>query len=225
MRDELTSRLLVADNSTMYTTTRIQNLILDAHLTATNMFPFPELQKAKMTGTLYGQYYYDYPTEFQVGSIFRVVVDDIVYDKVAFEDWLDYKKNNATVTDKYIFAEYGKQIFIFPTPTTTGTNNIDVYGQIQATQLSGDSDLTIFSRSDDQGNEAIVKIALSVAIARIDKALAMKEYEEAVQKLAAIFNKYANRKQREQRLDHPFFDVPNYFTGRGVSSTGNFSGR
>lgn len=221
MKAELLSRLMIADNNTLFTTARIESLIKDAHLWATSLFLWPALERARITSTN-GDYYYDYPSDFRTDSITRVIIDSVKYDRKAFEDFLDYKYNNPNETSKKIFADYGRQIFIFPTPGT-GTNNFDVWGCIQAAQLSGSVTTTIFSNSDEAGNEAIVKKAYSVALAKINKNLSIQEELEAKNILIGIWGKIMQRQQRDQRLDRPFFDVTDMFAGKGTAGIGQFS--
>jgi hypothetical protein len=220
MRSELSSRLMVASNSTLFDTTRIAKLITDAHQWATSLFNWPQLEEAEYSDTVANQYYYDYPPDFRTDSISRIYVDSDRYDRKAFEDFLDYKENNPTATDKKIFADYGRQIFIFPTPATSGTANLEVYGTTQAEdEPEEDTTYTIFSVHDDSGNEAIVKKALSVAIAKTDKMRSVAEETEAIAILTRLWSKMAARQQRNQRLDHPMLDVPDYFTGRNKVTT------
>jgi hypothetical protein len=224
LQTELLARLMAASNSTLYTTTRIQTLIKDAHTWATSRYMWPQLEKAKTTHTQADHYYYDYPGDFRTDAIIRIIIDDERYDRKAYEDFLDYKDNNPTDLSTHIFADYGRQIFIFPTPATTGSSNFDVWGCIQATQLSAGTDETIFSNHDESGNEAIVKKALSVAIGKQNKQLAVQEETEAKEILAVIWDKISKRQQRDQRIDHPMFSVPNYFQrGTGASGVGKFS--
>lgn len=220
LQSELLSRLQVADNSTLYTTTRVQSLIKDAYMWATSIYLWPELEKAKTTSTSTA-YYYDYPSDFKTDSITRVIIDTKEYDRKAFEDFLDYKDKNPTDTNTRIFADHGRQVFIFPTPTA-GSSNFDIWGLVQATQLSLGADVTIFSSHDDAGNEAVVKKALSVALAKINKAMAQQEEAEAKGILGTIYGKILQRQQRDQRLDHARFEVPNFF-GKQVGNIGKFS--
>ena len=65
----------------------------------------------------------------------------------------------------------------------------------------------------------------SVAIAKTDKQLSTLEETEAKTILATIYNKILQRQQRDARLDHPRFNVPDYFAGRVRSindNIGNF---
>ena len=212
MKSELSSRLLVADNSTLFTTTRIADLIDDAEEWAVALYNWPQLEEAETTHTVASQYYYDYPSNFRTDSISRIYIDSVKYDRKAYEDFLDYKEDNPDDVDTPIFADYGRQIFVFPTPTTTGVANMDVYGCTNAAEEpEEDATLTIFSQHDNSGNEAIVKKALSVAIAKTDKPRSVQEEVEAVAILTRIWNKMVTRQQRSQRLDHPYLDVPDYF--------------
>jgi len=212
MKSELSSRLLVASNSTLFTTTRIADLIDDAYEWAAALYNWPQLEEPEMTDTVATQDYYDYPETFRTDSVSRLYVDDTRYYRKAFEDYLDYKENNPDDVSNPIFADYGRQLFIFPTPTTSGTNNLVVYGCTNAIdEPEEDETFTIFSEHDNSGNEAIVKKALSVAIAKTDKDRSVLEEVEAVAILTRIWNKMAARQQRAQRIDHPMLDVPDFF--------------
>src|SRR3990172_8360780 len=101
MQTELLARLMASTNSTLFPTARIQTLIKDAHLWATSLYLWPQLERDKYTSTN-GYYYYDYPTDFRTDSISRIIIDDKEYDRKAFEDWLDYKLN------KYLPAKIRK---------------------------------------------------------------------------------------------------------------------
>lgn len=223
MYEGLQSRLSVTSSSTFYTLTRVKSAINDAYIWAGGLFLWPATRKAKTTSTQEDQYYYDYPVGFKTDSVFRIDIDGQEYDPKSFEDFLDYRRDNPTST-KRIFASYGKQYFIFPTPTADGSNNLDVWGHEAVTTLSADGDKTIFSDSEPEGNEAIVKQALAVLQAKgKDKKLGQVEDAEAKQILAAIYSKQLAQQQKYQRLDHPKFEVPNYFSGAIVQSIGRFN--
>lgn len=221
LQTELTTRLQAADNSTLYPSSRIQTLIKDGHIWATTVFIWNELVRGRKTNSVATQDYYDYPEDFRTGTIIRLTVDDLPYDRKNFEDYLEYKRNNPTST-KRLFANFGRQYFITPTPSSSGVNNIKIWGAIQAPQLSGGTDKTIFSGNNSEGNEAIVKKAFSVAIKRLDPSLSQQEEKDAAGILAVLFDKQQKSTQRDQRIQHPFFNVPDFFaTGNGMR-TGNF---
>jgi hypothetical protein len=211
MQTELLSRLLAANSSTLFTTARIQSVIKDAYMKATSAYLWPMLESAKYTDIKANQYYYEYPTYFRTDSVFRVVISGKLYERKDFEDFLNYKLENPNDKDTLIYADHARQIFIFPTPTANATAAFETWGHIQATQLSAGSDLTIFSSSDESGNEAVVKLAFAVLLSKINKNLAVAEEAEARALLATIYSKILQRKQRDQRLDHAFFTVPDLF--------------
>jgi hypothetical protein len=221
MRDELLARLIVANNSTLYTDARLSLLIKHAYIWVTDQYLWPQLERAKYTNTAASQYYYDNPTTFKTDCVTRVIVNELEYDRKNFEDFLDYKQNYPTDVTKRIFADYGRQIFLFPTPTAI--LKLEIWGLIQPEPLSADADMTIFSDSDENGNEAIVRKALSVAIGKTNNNLALSEENEAKSILATIYNKILQRQQRDQRLDHAFFNVSDMFGHSGSSDTGRFS--
>lgn len=222
MYTELQSRLSVTENSTFYTLTRVKSAINNSYLWAVALFIWPATQKAKTTSTVANQYYYDNPAGFRTDSIYRVEIDGLEYDPKSFEDFLDYRRDNPKNT-KRIFASHGKQFFVFPTPTADGDSNMDVWGQEAVTTLSADGDKTIFSDSEPEGNEAIVKQALSVLQAKgKDKKTGQIEDAEAKQILATIYSKQLSQKQKYQRLDHPKFDVPDYYSSGIAQNIGRF---
>lgn len=198
MLAELGSRLMVADNSTLYTATRLGNLIQNAHFRATGYKDWPELVRAKVTTTTTDTYY-DYPEEFRTDSISRVVINEKIYEKKNYEDFLNYKDENSDSLNAY-----------------TAGLTMDVYGCIQPEQLSQSITTTIFSKSDETGNEAIVKMALHDALIKTNSNLAIQEENEAKTILENIWKRIANRQQSERRLNRPMFNVPD-FLGSKVS--------
>lgn len=223
METELLAQLQAASNSNIFTATRITDLIKSAYRWATTIFIWNALVRAKCTDSVANQEYYDYPDEFRNDTIFRLTLDDVSYRRKSFEDYLDYKENNPTSTFK-MFASFGRQFFIHPTPTASGTNNIDVWGAIDADELSSSSSETIFSTSREDANEAIVRKALSVAVKRVDYKLSQAE-EVAARAILAQYNDYeVKSRQRDQRVQHPKFNVPNFYAdGTQVSPIGKFN--
>lgn len=222
MQTELAARLMVASNSTTFSATRLGELLNNANQWATQMFIWLELVRGRMTNSKSGYEYYDYPSDFRTGTIIRLEVDNEPYERKNFEDYLDFKKNNPGSQEK-IFAHYGRQYFIYPTPTANGTNNISVWGAIQAPALTQNTDTTIFSSQNMSGNEAIIKKAFSVAIKRIDSNLSTKEEQEGLGLLAVLNKKQWEAYQRDKRIQHPRFDVPDYMKISGGTQVGNFS--
>lgn len=226
IEDELIARLQTADNSTLFPASRITQLIQRAYVWATQLFIWQDLVKGKYTTTQANINYYDYPESFRTSTIIRLEVDGESYDRVNFEDFLAYKENNPTGEDK-IFANYGRQVFISPTPTSAGLN-LSVWGayNVKASDLSSSSSQTIFSENKEEGNEAIVKKAYSVAIKGDNNNLAISEEKDALGILARLHQEEQASTQRDKRKDHPKFDVHDMFRGSNTANlTGHFSYR
>lgn len=222
MESELTSQLQASSNSSLFTSTRITSLIKNAYEWATNTFIWLDLVKAKTGSTKNGYEYYDYPDEFRSGSVVRLVIDSVSYERKNFEDYLQYKEDNSNTTKK-MFASYGRQFFVNPTPSSDGSSNMDIWGAIQADSLDNSTDTTIFSYNSPEGNEAVVQRAFGVAMKRINPSLSKSEMENAISILAKLNSDQWKATQRDQRLDHPKFDVPNYFGNDRSAGIGKFA--
>lgn len=221
IQDTLYDDLMASTNSATFPLTRIKSLINQANQWATSLFPWTELQRAMTTNAEIGQEYYDYPDAFRTDTLGEFLhYNGNSYERVAFKDYIEFKRRYPNST-KQIFADYARQYFIFPTPTTTDT--ILVWGGIQADTLTADADVTIFSNHDDSGNEAIERKALSLALRRIDSNLSASEEKEAVALLTVIWGKVEQRQQTKKRLDKPMFRVPDFFAVSGSTfQEGNF---
>ena len=222
METELLARLQVANNSTMFPSTRITQLIKDAYIWATTTWVWTDLVNGKYTSTVVNSEYYDYPADFRSNTIMRLTVDNVSYDRKAFEDYLAFKENNPN-SDLKIFASYGRYYFIHPTPSSNGSNNITVWGSLKADALTNSSDITIFTDNKEEGNEAVVKKALSVALTRIDRNSSVAEEQGAIQLLTKLSNDERAATQRDQRIQHPKFAIPDYYANRYKTTYGNFN--
>ena len=221
METELVAQLQVASNSSLFPSARITTLIQNAYAWATNLFIWLELYRAKCTSTVADAEYYDYPEEFRLGTILRLEVDGEPYERKNYEDYLDYKENNPDTTKK-MFANFSTWYFMNPTPTENGSNNIDVWGAIQADLLANGTDETIFSNNKPEGNDAVVQRAFSVAMKRIDSGLSETENDNAIAVLGKLNADEWKATQRDKRLDHPKFNVPNFFGGARNAGIGKF---
>jgi hypothetical protein len=222
MVTETTSRLGAADSSTTYPLARIKLVIQNTYLLAGGLFPWTETAKAKQSSTAQGQDYYDYPESFYTDSIDKLYIAGKKYTRKAYSDFIDWRYENPSSLERY-FADYGRQYWVSPTPTADGNLDIDVWGHEQVEPLVDNDDKTIFSFHDDSGNEAIVKIAFSTLIKRVDQTLSEKEERSGYDLLGAIFAKEKEHQQLDQRLNRPFFNVPNFFATKGSGKTGNFT--
>lgn len=214
METELQRQLQSASNSTLFPSARLTELIQNAYLSATTLFKWLALARAKTTSTTTigvndDVCYYDYPSEFRTNTIFRIQIDGKEYNRKSFESFLDYRNRNINST-KRIFANYQRFFFISPN-TEAGSNNLDAWGIIQAPALSEASSETIFSGNADEGNMAVVSLALSVAVKKIDPKLSEREKADALGTLLKLNTDEWAEYARDQQLDNPMFEVPDFF--------------
>lgn len=237
---ETIARLQIANNSTAFPTARVTEVTKQSSLWAGTLYFWPSLFRSRYfsskpsaqsnTPILPLAYdYYDYPTDMLTGSIQRLYFSGKKYDKKAFQDFLDYVDESQEASlppapNNHIFAEYGRQFFVYPGVSVAGVNDGLVWGNIQPPDLTDATTKTIFSLWDDSGNEAIVKKNISVLMERLDPAFANEQKAEAVALLTLIWKKVVTENQKNQRLNHARFSIPDLFAG-GTSPIGNFSSR
>lgn len=218
MKERLRDDLRVSTSSTLFTTDRLEKLINDAYLWATALYSWPQLEKSKQSTTpaIYdSEQYMDYPDEYRTDTLAEVIyINDKPFERKSWNTFLEHKRLNPTSTRR-IFADYGRQIFIYPHQTEGLT--VVLYGQVQPDLLVEDADLSVFAKHDDSCNEAVVRKAFSTATRRIDKEASREEEQSAVTILSVAWKKIQDRQQYAQQLNKPMFDVANYFPVNGAT--------
>lgn len=225
---ELTNRLMIANNSTLFSDSRKITVVQDAYLWAGSLFFWPSLFKSMIFSSEPNSQnlaydYYDYPTNMLTGSISRLYINGKKYEEKAFQDFLDYTDNptddpSIQDTNKRYFAKFGRQYFVWPTVSVAGSGDGLLWGNVQPDALSTGITKTIFSLWDDSGNEAILKKALGVLTERLEPSFAAAQKQEAIQLLTLMWQKIVTENQKAQRLQHPRFNVQDMFAS-GVSSS------
>ena len=226
VQDDLT----VGNESSLFPLALVKRAINRAYRKASSLFRWPELEDAKKTSTVISQEYYDFPTNWQTDSIWRLEVggdqwgEDPDGSPMSYEDYLEWRANddNDNSTSKKWSVQY-RRYFIYPVPTTNGTNNIVVWGQRVPDALSADGDVTIFSYSQPECNEAIVLEAVAILRAKgeNEKSSGFKS-AEAKQLLATAWGKIKQNQAKYEKTQ-PFFNVNDMFGPSNVKQiTGNF---
>jgi len=164
VQDDLT----VGSGSSLFNPDIIKRTLNRSRNKAYAMFRWPDLEDAMKTWSVVDQEYYDFPETWQSDSLWKLRVDSVDYgDPLAFKDYLSEKENDLPSGLKKMWSVFGRQIFIYPTPTVTKDVNTDpanicVWGQKAGDDLVNDGDTTIFSYSQPDCNEAIVLEAISM---------------------------------------------------------------
>ncbi len=222
VQDDLT----IDDNSTLFPLALVKRAINRSYQKAGGLFPWPSLQDAKKTSTVSGQEYYDYPDTWRSNSIWKVVIDDERYGEdpdgspLSFDDYLNWKEDYPDNTDKK-WANQWRRLFVWPIPTATGSNNLHVWGIEVVTELSADGDVTIFSYSAPECNEAIVLEAVAILKAKGEEEKSAEfRSNEAKQILAVAWGKIRTEMAKYEK-NQPFFNVNDFY---GDSSTKDLRG-
>lgn len=221
IRQAVQDDLTVGDESTLFSPTIIDRAISRAYRKVGGLFPWPELQDAKKTSTQVNQEYYDYPQNWRSNSVWKVVIDDVRYGEqpdgspLSFDDYLNWKEDYPDSTDKK-WANQWRRFFVSPVPTAAGTNNIVVWGIKVIQSLTADTDVTIFSYSTPEANEAIALEAVAILKGKTDDEKSGQfRSTEAKQILVSAWAKTAKEMAKYEK-NMPFFEVPDLF-GKGSS--------
>lgn len=209
--------LSVDDNSTLYSPALIKRTINRAYIKCAGLFNWPETEDALKTKTVAGQEYYDYPREFRSDTIGRLEVDDEQWGEspdgspMAWSDYLVWRNDsdNTNSTEKK-WANQRRRYFIYPVPTEANLD-ICVWGQVIPDALSSDGDITIWSYSMPEGNEAIIleTVAMLKSKGNSEKAGEFRS-TEAKQLLIVAWGKLV-KEQAKYEKDQPLFEVPDYY--------------
>ena len=228
MRSAIQSGLNVSSTSSLFPSDTIDAALNRVYIKVGGLFRWPALEYAKKTSAVKDQEYYDAPDIWRPDSMFRLEIDDERYGNepdgspMDFGDYLTWKLENEGSTEKK-WAVQWLRYFIYPTPTANGDNNISVWGQKNVTELSEDGDVTIFSYSMPECNEALVLETVAVLKKKGELEKSGQMYSaEALQTLTVAYNKIRQEKAKyEKQL--PFLYVDDFF-GSGVKKqvTGNF---
>ena len=228
VQDDLT----VGEESALYNPTLIKRVINRAKRKAEALYPWPELMDAKKTVTQVNQEYYDYPRNWRSNSIWKLTITDstgtdIRYGEepdgspLSFDDYLSWRQDNPDSTDKK-WANQWRRFFLYPIPTSagsldTGINVISIWGIMVSTdELVDDSDITIFSYSAPECNEAIVLETVAILKAKAEQEKAGEFRSIEAKQILTTRWAQVRKELAKYEKNMPFFDVPDLF-GNGNS--------
>lgn len=221
------SDLTVDGTSPLFNPTAIKLAINRAYRKAGALFRWPDTKDAKKTSTEADMEYYDYPDNWRPESIWKLIVDGVDYERpIAYNDYLYEREQNVPSGNDYMWANNGKRYFIYPTPTAAGSFNISVWGVKVVDALVNDADVTIFSYSSPECNDAIVMEAVAILKNKGgDQQSGQFLSAEAKQILATAWSKI-RQEQVKNEGTQPAFQIDDMFQNRtsrrGTSRIGNF---
>ena len=225
LRTALQSDLNASSVSSLYPEATLNLALNRAYRRAGGLFRWPETEDAKKTSTQNGINYYDYPSNWKPSSIWKLVIDDEDYgDPIAFRDFLYETENDIPSGMDYLWSNQHRRFFIYPTPTSAGSCNISVWGFKVVDELEDDTDITIWSYSQPECNDAVVLEAKAILERKGERS---REGDmaslEAKQILIAQWDRIRKDKAKYERTQ-PFFEVTDFFgQGQPEQITGNFN--
>ncbi|HSY52458.1 MAG TPA: hypothetical protein VLC46_26895 [Thermoanaerobaculia bacterium] len=181
-----------------------------------------------------GGFYVDYPNTFEDESISLLLVNDIPWTegKRNFEDYQKYFGDNPNATDKF-WTHFQRKWFANKNALTNG-DELAVFGKLRAPTLAASGDLLPFSpdmdNNETSGNRAVVELAYASILdskKKNDQPGAEAARKRAYSWLDNLWAPIAERRAKEQSLNRPFFDTPDFFSpgnrsGIGPTTIGNF---
>ncbi len=216
--------LNVGSESTLYTPTIIKLAINRAYTKASALFRWPETEDAQKTSSQSNIEYYDYPQDFRPDSIWKLTVDGVDYgDPLSFKDYMYEVENDLPSGLEKKWTSQWRRYFIYPTPATATSNNIVVWGQRNVDTLVNDADITIWSYSMPECNEAIVLEAAGILKSKGEEEQAgMFRSQEAKQILAVAWGKVRQDKAKYHKTQSMFTTVDFYGRSNSSSNIGRF---
>jgi len=231
IRAKVQRDLTVGSESSLYSPDTIDSAINSAYIKVGGLFNWPELSDPQQTSTEAGYEHYDFPDSWRSDSMWRLEIGGEQWGEepdgspMDYNDYLQFKANpyNSGSTEKK-WAVNGRKFFVYPTPTTTGSFNVDLWGQKNVTPLTLDGDTTIFSTSMPEGNEAIRLEAVAILKAKGDEE--QKGQFRSIEALTMLTNAWNRNKSNRAVYEKttPFFSVSDMF-GNGVQKMKDNIGR
>jgi hypothetical protein len=233
MRSAVQSDLTLSGSSVLFPPATVDLALNRAYRKIVAMHLWPETEDAQKTSTISGQEYYDYPTNWRSNSVWRLEIDgerwgnDPDGSPMTFADYLIWKEDNTTSTSKK-WSNQQRRLFVYPVPTTNGTNNVAIWGQKTVSKMVVDADVTIFSYSTPEINEAIVLEAGAILKSKGEVQQVTNTQLLSVEAVQIVSQSWQHilSQQAKYEKSQPMFDVPDYYGQNGITSVkdkiGNF---
>lgn len=217
--EELCSRLNIdwsdIENNDLFSETELARWLTSAKDEAVARHSWPMTEIKREITSVSGQEEYDYPTDLKSDSIRYLTVNDKRYQKLLFEDYLRYREDYSSGSKKF-FSDRARIIYVNYLADDFG-NSIVVYGQVEVTgSVDSATTTSVFTIAEPEGDEAIIKLAYSRALASEkmkNPAKARIERMEAFEILDDIWQRISEKQHTYQTEDRPMFKRMNVLEG------------
>jgi len=223
-RTNLLDSLSVSASDVFFSTDYLKRVVNRGIKWAAGLYDWPHTESAVIRDSEAGQEYVNIPENFKRDSITHAVYDGKHYEYVNWEDYQIYKENEGVnATDKNC-SDYGNKLFFNPTPSSTIVGGIEIFGHAIPSDLTGDSDVTIF-QGDTEIEEAILKWCEAQCLKKqrgsyFNAGVAQEEL--AKKDLSIIWDKIAKKQSKYKNKGRNMFN-PVVITRRGSGyKTGSF---
>ena len=203
------------DNNDLFTLAELKRWINLGKDAAVSRYPWPFTEGRREIATVAGQEKYNYPAGMKSDSIRYLTVNDKRYEKLLFEDFLKYREDYASGTEK-LFSDRSRVIHLNYLASDFGSS-IVCYGQVIVDDMESTTvSSTVFSYAEPEGDEAVIKLAYSRALAS-DKlknlTKARTERIEAFEILDRIWERIKSKQHTYKTKDTSMFKHLNVLEG------------
>ena len=163
IRTDVLDKAGINTTSAFYTQDMINNWIQQAHRWATSYKKWVHTEGRVTTTFTAGSGAGSDEWNFEglkADSIRIMKIGDDVFEKINFEDYLIFRDEEPDGSDN-VYTDFGRIVFINPNTEASGT--LTVYAQYTPLDIdvTDESAETVFSNTEQEGNEAIVEKVLS----------------------------------------------------------------
>lgn len=211
--------------SPLFNLTTVKLAINRAYIKAGGLYRWKETEDSKKTSTVANQEYYDYPDNWKPNSVWKLRVDGTDYkDPLSYKDFLYEQENSWPSGMTKAWTSQWRRVFIYPIPTTSGNNNIELWGLKAVDTLTNDSDVTIFSYSMPECNEAIVLEAEAILKGKAQEENSGQFRSAQAMSILSIAWGKVQQDQKKYEKTTPFFDSINFFPYNDTSKLNTSDG-
>jgi len=200
-------------NNDLYTITELVRWLQLSYDEAAARHPWP-FTEGRLEITSSGEKY-DYPTNVKSDSLRYLTINDKRYKKLLFEDYLKYKEDYASGSEK-VYSDRNRVIYVNHLADDFG-NSIVLYAQVHVSgSVNSQTSSTVFTTAEPEGDEAIVQLAYSKALGSEkmkNPTKAQKEKLEALDTLDGIWKRIKEKSHTYQTKDTPMFRRMNILEG------------